>query len=139
MPRYAPDDHDRDDGAAGVIPGVYASLLPWAQAEYARSGDPRWRYYHDDGEGGLCRVGHGCGHGDPPPDPGSSQCRMLDALEAGEPVVVRHWTASGHRWIGGGHGWSGPLFTLPWDGRAVRHVRVLSDDTVQPVARTRRI
>lgn len=129
MPRYVLSAaEDRDAGV--VVPGIYAALLPWAEAEYAKSGDPRWRYCHDDGEGGLCRRGPGCGHGDPPPDPTSKRKRLVDALTAGEAVVVSTWIAAGHRWLG--TKWSGPQFPLPWDRRAVRNVRVSADDRVTP-------
>lgn len=129
MPRYVLGaSEDPDTGV--VVPGIYASLLPWAEKEYAKSGDPRWRYCHDDGQGGMCRRGPGCGHGDPPPKPQSSQGRMLEALKAGQSVVVSNWVASGHRWLG--TKWSEPQFALPWDRRAVRNVRVSPEDQVSP-------
>jgi hypothetical protein len=105
--------------------GVYASLLPRAVGEYARSGDPRWRFRHDDGEGGVCRGGRGCTHGDPPPSPAARG--LLDALEAGRPVVVSAWIATGRRWLG--LSWSGTRFELPWREAATR-VRVTSQDRV---------
>ncbi|MCZ0732210.1 hypothetical protein [Mycolicibacterium iranicum] len=127
MPIYL--DEDEDDPAYSVsVPGIYASLLPWAQGEYARSGDPRWRYAHADGEGGTCRGGSECMHGDPPPNP--RKRNTLTAIETGEPVVVPGWIARGHRWIEGG--WSAPRFELPWDPKTVKHVRVSADDLVTP-------
>lgn len=116
-----------DPNTSVVVPGIYASLLPWAEAEYTKSGDPRWLYCHADGEGRLCRGGDGCGHGEPPPDPTSERKRRLDALTAGEAVVVSTWFARGRRWQG--VSWSEARFDLPW-GREVRSVRVNSDDTV---------
>ncbi|SDC26081.1 hypothetical protein SAMN04488581_0405 [Mycolicibacterium neoaurum] len=132
MPRYVDAEDDGPDFAE-VRPGIYASLLPWAQWEYARSGDPRWRRGHSDGVGGWCGGGQGCDHGDPPPRPESSQKQLLDALEAGEPVVVPTWIARGRRWDEPSSSWTAPVFELPW-GREVHHVRVTADDTVRPAA-----
>ena len=129
MPIYLDDDEDDPDYEVSV-PGIYVSLLPWAQDEYARSGDPRWRFNHDDGEGGRCHGGPACSHGDPPPNPVRRQ--TLTALEAGDPVVVSSWIARGHRWVS--DGWSEPLFELPWDAGIVRQVRVTSADYASPAA-----
>jgi hypothetical protein len=93
--------------------------------DYARSGDPRWRYNHPDGEGGRCHGDPDCAHGDPPPSPKARG--LLDALEAGRPVVVLAWIASGRQWLG--QTWSGPQFELPWSDHNAR-VRVTSDDQV---------
>lgn len=130
MPRYVLDGAAAPDEAGGVVPGIYAALLPWAREEYARSGDPRWRYCHPDGEGGVCRGGHGCEHVGPPPNPRSVRKRLLDAAEAGESVVVPMHIARGERW--GGTRWSAPLFKLPWAPKEVHHVWVTADDRVTP-------
>ncbi|TDO15014.1 hypothetical protein EV580_3154 [Mycobacterium sp. BK086] len=136
MPRYV-DDAEGGAEFVASVPGIYASLLPWAESEYARSGDPRWRYSHDDGAGGTCRGDADCVHGDPPPNPKSSKRLRLEALTAGWPVRVSHWIASGRRWRGP-DGWSGPEFSLPWDERVAPFVTVSADDTVRLNAYGRR-
>lgn len=63
---------------------------------------------------------------------------LLDALEAGEPVVVRTWDASGRRSTGSG--WTDAVFDLPWDApglqaagrRGVPLAEVSPDDMVRP-------
>lgn len=134
MPRYVLDAAE-DPEAGVVVPSIYASLLPWAREEYERSGDPRWYRNHPDGKGGRCH-GPGCGHGPPPPETSPYRSiprrRRVEALEAGEPVVVTTWIASGRRWRRGKGGWSKACFELPWDPKKVRQVRVSADDRVVP-------
>ena len=108
-------------------PDVYQSLLDWQRDEYARGRyvDPRWKVHH---------------RGEEPPPEVRLPHPLLDALEAGEPVVVSTWDASGRRWTG--NGWSEPVFELPWDvpgfqaagRRGVPHAKVSQDDSVRPVS-----
>jgi len=120
-------------GAAVAAPAFVSCrgstlVVAGARAAYPRSGDPRWRYNHPDGERGRCHGNGGfpCGHCDPPPIPNSRAGLQLRALEAGEPVVVTAWIASGHCW--GGGSWSGSRFELPWSDDA--KVRITLDGSV---------
>lgn len=129
MPRFVVDAGD-PEATGVVVPGIYASLLGWAQDEYACSGDPRRRFHHDDDAGEVCQgPAPTCGHEEPKPNPHSPAARRLEVIKAGEPVVVSAWIARGHRWRG--QSWSGPEFELPWGG-AVRNVRISADDRVIP-------
>lgn len=82
---------------------------------------------------------------EPPPPAVRRPHPVLDALEAGEPVVVRTWDASARRGMRTG-GWSCPVFIFSWDvpgfrsadRRNVPYAVVSPDDIVRPVCGTQR-
>lgn len=94
-------------GGGIQIPGLYRALLEKERQRCAEP-DPRRIWSGDPGE--PAAVFH-------------RSRRLLDALEAGKPVVMVRWMVGSHVSV--------PPVVLPWD-RSVKSVLVSPDDVVSP-------
>ena len=113
-----------------IVPGIYAALLAHERGKYEdpHYWDPRRMKQRHPGGGYCTSPGAECKH-EPPPQHRRASREPLDALDAGQPVVVaRKYLGGDH--ISGKH-WPGPPPDLPWD-RGVRTVRITPDDRVTP-------
>jgi hypothetical protein len=104
VPRFS------DGGLGGGIrvPGLYEALLV---KERRRCREPDPRNILSDQPGDMSPVFH-------------RSRRLLDALEAGKPVVLPWWMVGSPR--------SQPPVVLPWDRQEVPSLLVSPDDVVRP-------
>jgi hypothetical protein len=111
MITYKSDAHPAGGSGRGiVVPGVYAALLEQERTACAQI-DPRTLPRFNPGSTPRTVV-----------QTGSHPRGLLDALAAGEPVVVP-------RWYIGRNTWSGPPIDQPRD-RSIRFVQVGPDDRI---------
>lgn len=89
------------------VPGIYAELLERERSRWESSEDPRRRAESPQAAEGTFRRPRG----------------LVDALEAGDPVLVRRRAAElAH----------GRDFRFPWAGGSVKTVQVSRNDVVAP-------
>lgn len=125
---------ERGGGREVVVRGLYGASLEWEREKCGdrRGIDPRWkRLQHPNNPVGRWCGSSGvvCEH-DPAPAKYRRPRYLLDALEAGWPVVVNNSLLHGHslRHLS---------VRVPWKLTQVHYVRVWPDDVVAP-ARLRR-
>jgi hypothetical protein len=109
VPRFSDGEMD---GLGVRVPGLYQALLV---KERRRCREPDPRNILSDEPGYTSPVFH-------------RSRRLLDALEAGKPVVMLRWMVGSRR--------STPPVDLPWDRESVTAVLVSPDDVVRPAEST---